>query len=115
MNNLIGKIILRLGLGIVFLYFGINQLLNPSEWIIFLPDFLSNFKFATYFIYLNGVFDILLGLFFLFGFLLKIVSVLAFFHLLGIIFFSLGINSSIGIRDLGLAFSALSLFFLDKE
>ncbi|MGB9608820.1 MAG: DoxX family membrane protein [Minisyncoccia bacterium] len=105
------KKILRIGLAIVFLYFGINQFQSASKWISLLPDFLANSNLAIYFIYLNAGFDVILGLCFLFEKFLKIVSILAALHLLGIAFFSLGITSSSGIRDLGLAFAALSLFF----
>lgn len=112
MSNKIGKLILRLGLGIVFLYFGINQLLNYSRWVSFLPNFLSNSSMAAFIIYLNAIFDIFIGVCLIFGLFLKIVSILGFLHLLGITLFSLGLNSPSGIRDLGLAFSILALFFL---
>lgn len=108
----IGYIILKLGLSIVFLYFGFNQLINPSNWTIFLPNFISSSNLAILIIYLNSLFDIFIGISFLFGFLIKLTSILAFLHLLAITFFALGINSASGIRDLGLAFAALSLFFL---
>lgn len=107
-----GKIILRIGLSIVFLYFSFNQFISPVKWISLLPNFLSNLNFAIYFIYLNAAIDLLIGLCFLFGFFIKFVSIAAFFHILIIIFVSLEINSPSGIRDLGLAFASLSLFFL---
>lgn len=110
--NHTGKIILRIGLGIVFLYFGSSQLMTPTKWVGLLPNFLSNVGAGIYFIYLNAVIDLLIGLCFLFGFFIKIVSILAFLHLLFITFFVLGLNSPSGIRDLGLAFASLSLFFL---
>lgn len=110
--NHIGKIILRIGLSIVFLYFSFNQFIVPEKWLNFLPNFLLNLNLGIYVIYLNAIIDLLIGSFFLFGFFIKFVSILAFFHLLIIIFVGLGINSPSGIRDLGLAFSSLSLFFL---
>jgi uncharacterized membrane protein YphA (DoxX/SURF4 family) len=39
----IGVYILRLGLAVVFLYFGISQILDQSKWIYFVPDRFSNF------------------------------------------------------------------------
>jgi uncharacterized membrane protein YphA (DoxX/SURF4 family) len=115
MKNKIGKIILRLGLAIVFLYFSFKQFISPNSWISLLPDFLSNLAYANYIIYLNATFDLLVGLSFLFGLFIKISSILGFLHLILVTFFGLGINSPSGIRDLGLAFASLSLFFLSNK
>lgn len=110
--NHIGKIILRAGLSIVFLYFSFNQFMASEKWANLLPDFLLNLNFGIYFIYLNAVIDLLIGLCFLFGFFIRFISIVAFLHILIIVFIGLGINSPSGVRDLGLAFASLSLFFL---
>jgi len=109
------KLILRFGLGVVFLYFGLNQFLSPEKWVGLLPDFLSNLENAKYFIYLNAIFDVLVALSLFFDLFLKLFSILGFLHLLGISLFSLGVFSPSGARDIGLAFAMLSLFFFYFE
>jgi uncharacterized membrane protein YphA (DoxX/SURF4 family) len=114
------RLILRIGLGLVFLYFGLSQIINPERWIDLLPEFINNLGFyindilKAKLILLNGVFDLLIGLSLILGIFVKITSVLAFLHLISISLFSLGFNPS-GIRDFGLAISVLSLFFTDDD
>lgn len=108
-----GKLILRVGLGIVFLYFSISQFQNPERWVLLLPKIFQNTSNPLIFIYINAVFDLVMGLLILSGKLLKIVSIIGFLHLISITIFALGLTPQ-GIRDLGLAFAVLSLFFNEK-
>jgi uncharacterized membrane protein YphA (DoxX/SURF4 family) len=111
-----GKLILKVGLGIVFIYFGVNQIMNPEMWVDLLPSFLNNLNFfqPESLIFLNGTFDILVGFCLILGLFLKIISLLAFLHLISIFIFSLGFTQS-GIRDFGLALASLSLFFSEDD
>lgn len=106
------KLILRIGLGLVFLYFSLNQFFNPVFWQDLVPAFFTEFVSAKNIIYLNAFFDFLVALFLILNKYLKIVTFLAFLHLL-ILSFYLGFNPS-GVRDFGLAMSVLALFFLVK-
>jgi uncharacterized membrane protein YphA (DoxX/SURF4 family) len=110
----IGVYILRLGLAVVFLYFGISQILDQSKWIYFVPDRFSNFYISeilkSKIVFLNGIFDTIIALSLISGLFIRIFSFLGFIHLFSITIFSLGFEPS-GIRDLGLAFAMLSLFF----
>jgi len=110
--------ILRFGLFIVFIYFGISQVLDQSKWIYLVPDSFLNFYIGpvlkSKLVFINGIFDIVIALSLISGFLLKIFSILGFIHLVSITIFSLGFEPS-GIRDLGLAFAILSLFFLPRK
>jgi len=114
----IGIYILRLGLAIVFLYFGISQILDQSKWIYFVPDRFLNFYISeilkSKIVFLNGIFDTVIALSLISGIFIKMFSILGFIHLLSIVFFVLGFEPS-GIRDLGLAFAMLSLFFLCRN
>ncbi len=114
----LGIYILRLGLAIVFLYFGISQILDQSRWIYLVPDRFFNFYIneilKSKLVFVNGIFDVIIALSLLSGIFLKIFSILGFFHLVSITIFSLGFEPS-GIRDLGLAFAMLSLFFLSRK
>jgi uncharacterized membrane protein YphA (DoxX/SURF4 family) len=113
-----GIYILRFGLAIVFLYFGISQLLDQSRWIYLIPDRFLNFYIGeilkSKLVFVNGIFDTIIALSLISGILIKIFSLLGFIHLLSITIFSLGFEPS-GIRDLGLAFAMLSLFFLMRK
>jgi uncharacterized membrane protein YphA (DoxX/SURF4 family) len=114
----IGVYILRLGLAVVFLYFGISQILDQSKWVYFVPDrffiFYINEVLKSKLVFINGIFDTLIALSLILGFFIKIFSLLGFIHLFSITIFSLGFEPS-GIRDLGLAFAMLSLFFLCRK
>jgi uncharacterized membrane protein YphA (DoxX/SURF4 family) len=109
-----GILILRAGLGIVFLYFSFNQIFEPLRWVDLIPSFFSKIIDPVILIYLNGFFDFIIGTFLFLGKFLRIVSLFGFLHLLGIFLFSLGFTPS-GIRDFGLAMSLLSLFFLSEK
>ncbi|GBD34319.1 hypothetical protein HRbin35_00029 [bacterium HR35] len=109
-----GKLILRIGLGIVFLYFGISQLIFPQRWVDLIPEVkfvYMNDIFKQKIVLLNGFLDCLIGICFILGIFVKIVSLLATLHLISIFLFSLGFTPS-GFRDLGLALASLSLYFL---
>ena len=114
----LGIYILRFGLSIVFLYFGISQILDQSKWIYLVPDKFFNFYInevlKSKLVFVNGIFDVIIALSLLSGIFLKIFSILGFIHLVSITIFSLGFTPS-GIRDLGLAFAVLALFFLIRK
>jgi uncharacterized membrane protein YphA (DoxX/SURF4 family) len=114
----IGIYILRLGLAVVFLYFGISQILDQSRWIYLVPDRFLDFNISeilkSKIVFLNGIFDKFIALSLISGLFIRIFSLLGFIHLLSITIFSLGFGPS-GIRDLGLSFAMLSLFFLCRK
>jgi uncharacterized membrane protein YphA (DoxX/SURF4 family) len=114
----IGVYILRLGLAVVFLYFGISQILDQSRWIYLAPDrffiFYIHEVLKSKLVFINGIFDVVIALSLISGLFIRIFSFLGFIHLLSITIFSLGFGPS-GIRDLGLAFAMLSLFFLYRK
>ena len=114
----IGVYILRLGLAIVFLYFGISQILDRSRWIYLVPDrffiFYIHEILKSKLVFINGISDLIIALSLISGIFIRIFSILGFIHLLSITIFSLGFEPS-GIRDLGLAFAMLSLFFLCRK
>jgi uncharacterized membrane protein YphA (DoxX/SURF4 family) len=110
----LGIYILRLGLAVVFLYFGISQILDQSKWIYLVTDrffiFYIHEVLKSKLVFINGIFDLIIALSLISGIFIRIFSILEFIHLLSITIFYLGFEPS-GIRDLGLAFAMLSLFF----
>ena len=89
-------IILRIGLSLVFLWFGSQQLLYTSMWVGLIPEWvlsLSQLSAATWVLF-NGAFEIVFGLCLLAGYFTRITALLLAFHLLGIIF-------TVGYNDIG--------------
>jgi uncharacterized membrane protein YphA (DoxX/SURF4 family) len=114
MQEGIGKIILRIGLALVFLWFGFNQLTNPDYWIGFVPSYIIGLGLtAKTFVIINGTAEIILAILLTIGFYTKIVALLLSLHLFSIAL-SIGWDP-IAVRDFGLACAALSLFFLNQD
>ena len=109
-----GKILLRISLSLVFLWFGFNQLFNPSDWIGFVPQLIQNIFFnvlgitAEGLVLINSFLEILLGIFLFLGLYTRFSSLILSIHLFGIAL-SMGL-STIAIRDYGLALATLSIF-----
>ena len=115
MKKITPQLALRVGLAFVFIYAGINSLLNPSAWIGFVPVWIDTIPLISreVFLTIHGLFEIVLGLALLFGIYKKLTAALAFLSLAGIIIF-FGIND-ITFRDLGLIAAAYTLFILVRE
>ena len=113
--NITSGCILRVGLAIVLFWFGISQILDPSKWVFFIPEWVVNISpfSAELIVLLNGGVELVLGAFLLFGIFVRVSALIVALHLLGIAI-SLG-NSPSAIRDLGLAFMALALVFKKQE
>ena len=99
--------ILRYGLGIVYLWFGINQLINPGNFTGYLPTFIFSSGYATTFVLINGVFEIIAGTLLILGIFTRIVSALLALHLLAIMF-DLGYGD-VAVRDFGLVISTIAI------
>ncbi|MBI2548210.1 DoxX family membrane protein [Candidatus Woesearchaeota archaeon] len=117
--------ILRLGLSIVFLWFGITQLVNPESFLGYIPQWLyphpldmmhehplqmfHQLPLTPHLIIMgNGIIEIILGGMLLLGLLTRIVALLLMGHLL-VIMLGLGYND-IAVRDFGLFIATLSVF-----
>lgn len=106
--------VLRIGLGIVFLWFGLSQIKSPGEWIVFLPSWISFLGIpATTFVYMNGIFEIVLGFFMLLGLYVRFSALLLSLHLFGIAF-AVGYNA-IAVRDFGLAVATFAVFLNGRD
>lgn len=110
-NQEYGKIILRISLSLVFLWFGINQLYYPSSWIGFVPSFIP-FSPGTI-VLLNGSLEVILGLMLLSGIQVRFSSLVLSIHLF-LIALPMGFTA-IAIRDFGLALATLSVFFFGAD
>jgi len=103
--------IIRISLALVLLWFGIDEIINPENWFGYIPGQLSYilpFSLET-FIFLNGIFEIIIGVLLLSGFYTRIVAFVAALHLLSITI-AVGYND-VSVRDFGLTLMAVSLIF----
>lgn len=104
-----GPIVLRIGLALVFLWFGFSQLFNPAQWTGFLPSFLGLLPISLVkFVLLNGWFEIIGGVMIFLGAYTRPVALLLALHLFGITL-TIGWNA-LGVRDFGLAVATLVIF-----
>ncbi|MEK7125009.1 MAG: DoxX family membrane protein [Patescibacteria group bacterium] len=107
--------VLRLSLAAVFLWFGVGKFINPDYWInAWLPQWiygmLETFNIsAKNFMYLNGIFEVLVGVSVVSGIFIRIFSVLAGLFLLGVMG-THGLNEVL-VRDVALVGGFLALFF----
>lgn len=105
---------LRIGLALVVLWFGSQQLLHAEVWTSFLPDWTSSIPLsAVAFIHLNGVFEVISGILLMLGVFTRVVSGLLALHLIGIVF-TVGLTAT-GVRDFGLAVGLVSVFLTGSD
>ncbi len=105
---------LRLGLAAVFFWFGGDKFFHPTYWLnAWIPDWVV--ALGGYIgidsiplVYLNGVFDVLIGLSLVTGVFIRFFSFLGAVILLGIFVF-IG-PSEITIRDIGLIGGLVAIF-----
>lgn len=109
MNNW-APVVLRVGIALVFLWFGTEQLLDTNSWVNMIPDTIVNLSgmSAETLVCINGIFEVIFGLALLVGFFTRLSALLLALHLVNIIFV-VGYNS-IGVRDFGLMMASFSIF-----
>lgn len=100
---------LRWGLGITFIWIGIDIFRNPQNWIGFLPNQVPFDIAREGALRAGGFFDVAIGILLIVRFMPKIVGLLASIHLLGIII----MNSldAVIIRDVGLLGASMAILF----
>lgn len=107
-------IALRVGLGSVFVVFGLWKAMNPVDWILFLPDFVTALVAGSQsldgfgVLKLMGFVEAVLGVQLLTGMFTRTTGALCAFLLAGIVF-HIGLTQ-IGLRDLGLLGASLALW-----
>lgn len=110
----LAPILLRCGIGLVFLLFGVDKFLHMNVWSAYMPQWLPPllpFSMTT-FLYFQGALEAVLGFFLIIGFWSRTSAFICVLILVGIIA-SLGINE-ITIRDFGLLMGALALSFREQ-
>ena len=112
------NMLLKIGIAAVFMWFGIHKFISPEYWVnawipVWLPGFLEYFSLTPInFIYISGIFQILVGLSFLTNVGTRIFALLAsVFLLLVIIIFGFNGFNEIIVRDIGLLGGLLAIMF----
>ncbi|MDO8508543.1 MAG: DoxX family membrane protein [Nanoarchaeota archaeon] len=103
-------IFLRISMGLMYIWFGINQLIYPDSFLKYIPAYTGALFSPLTVVYLNGIFEILLSTVLLFGFFVRSSALLLSLHLY-FIGFSV-VDSGIMVRDVALA-TALFVVFLN--
>lgn len=108
------QLVLRIGLAVVFFWFGGDKFFHPDYWLsAWIPSWTLALAAklgigANQFVYLNGVFEVLIGLSLLSGVFMRFFAALGMAFLIGIFIF-IGV-SEITVRDAGLLGGLLALF-----
>lgn len=113
------QIVLRLALALVFLWFGADKFLHPAYWLnAWVPreilSFISRFRISgTEFVYINGIFEVLVGISLTLNIFLDFFSLLAFLFLASTLLFH-GLNEVL-VRDIALMGGFLALLVWPKR
>jgi len=102
--------VLRIGMSIIAIWFGTQEILNPQMWTSFVPDSIVTFSHlsANFLVHMNGAFELIFGIALLLGIKTRITAFLLTLHMFDITYV-VG-YSALGIRDLGLALGLLAVF-----
>jgi uncharacterized membrane protein YphA (DoxX/SURF4 family) len=109
-----GTFIVRIGIAVVFLWFGIDKFVHTNNWIGWVPMWMRSLIpiSLTSFMYIQGVIETLVGFLLLIGFKTRFAAFLAVITLLGVELSMVGTGQvEIMLRDAGLLAASLSLFF----
>ena len=106
--------ILRIGISLVLLWFGLNQIFDTESWLGWLPQWAFSLSIEpTAIIILNGIFETIFGALLLLGLVTRFAAVVISVHLL-IISFSIGYND-VAVRDFGLSLATFSIFLYGPD
>ncbi|MFT4297583.1 MAG: DoxX family protein, partial [Candidatus Woesearchaeota archaeon] len=107
----IGIIVLRVGMALVFYWFGFKQVLDPSMFSFYVPSSVAGlFGSAEIASFYNGILEIILATFLLVGLFTKWSALILAIHLAGITII-IGLNPT-GVRDFGLTIAMFAIVFL---
>src|SRR5574343_292865 len=103
-------VLLRIGIALVFLWFGINQMIDVKSWVDFVPESVVKMSGlnVTTLVYLNGIFEIVFGVAMLFGYYTRLAALALAIHMFEITYV-VGYDS-IGVRDFGLSIATFVVF-----
>lgn len=105
--SIASRLLLRYALCALFFWFGIQQLIDPGAWTVFLPEWTGYIPApAEMLVRLNGWLEVMLALALLIGVFTRVAAALLGLHLLGVAWW---VGGAIGVRDAILGLCAISL------
>ncbi|WP_372369316.1 DoxX family protein [Candidatus Uabimicrobium sp. HlEnr_7] len=109
----VSVLILRLGIGSIFIIFGFDKLVRPNNWLIFLSKEISQYLTIanlTYqqFLWIQGVVEFMVGVHLILGLLTRTSAVIGSSILISIVFF-LGFTDPTALRDIGILSGLLAI------
>ncbi len=110
-----GTFVLRVGLSVLFLWFGFSQFLDQSAWISWVPQWAMNLAGleAEMIVLLNGGFEIAFGVLLALGLYVRPAAALLGLHL-AVLVFEIGL-SPIGVRDFAIMVSTFALALMPSD
>lgn len=100
--------VLRIGISLVYLWFGFQQFVDVTQWVGFIPPDILAFSpvDAETLVHLNGAVEIVFGICLLFGFFSRTSALVLALHMADITFM-VGYDA-IGVRDFGIVIATLA-------
>jgi|SRR6185312_10003846 len=111
-HNKTSALLLRSGLALVFLYAAASSLKTPLEWVGYLPPFLLRSFDGANLVRIFAVYELLLALWLISGIYLKAAAIVCCATLASIVALNPH-DLTVTFRDIGLAFAALALVFIE--
>ena len=107
--------VVRVGVSLVFLWFGSQQLMDANAWAGLIPNWVLTLVplSAQSLVRFNGSFEVVFGCALLVGIFTRITALLLALHLFHIMTV-VGYND-IGVRDFGLSMATLSVFLYGSD
>ena len=100
--------ILRIGLAIVYLWFGISQIMSPLLFTQYIPDFISALiENSELIVFITGILVSLLGLLLLLGLVTRIIAWILVIHTI-IVLTGIGYNS-MGVQSFGILIGTITI------
>jgi uncharacterized membrane protein YphA (DoxX/SURF4 family) len=107
-------VVLRIGVCLVYLWFGISQIMNQSRWVAMVPEYASLVPISTEnLVLINGISEVVLAILLLIGWRVRIVALLLTihaFHIMTVVGYT-----PIGVRDFGIFIAVLSVFLYGAD
>jgi hypothetical protein len=103
--------VLSYALAFVVIWFGINEILSPSDWVVFAPAFLGTENLAIYAVIAHGILLSICGLLLIFNVYRKLAGIilsLLFIEIIVDLLISSGL-SDITVRDIGLLGASIAI------
>lgn len=107
-------LLLRSSLAFVFIYAGSMSLINPNDWIGFIPAFIQDIINPRVFLMFYSIYEIILGLWLLSGVFIWYSALLSLFTVIGIIFGNIS-QFIVVFRDIPMIFISYILMASQKN